>query len=185
MLAWKPVRQLRGLCFDIENSPGTFGPGDYTHPKVTALAAQFLDEDDVYAWSWNRRARAGMRRIAEQFRAVWNEADFVLGHNIRRHDRKILDGFYTDLGLPLLAQKRMVDTYLDMPKMQGLSRSLENLASRWGCPLQKMSLSEYDWQRAYDGEPEGLALMRERCKSDVRINVWLYGELIERGLIRW
>ncbi len=184
MLTWKPVRPLRGLAFDIENAPGTYGPGDYTHPKVTALAAQFLDEDEVYAWSWNRRARVGMRDIAERFRALWDAADFVLGHNIRRHDRKILDGFYTDLELPLLSQKRMVDTYLDMPKMQGLSRSLENLAARWDCPIRKMSLSEYDWQLAYDGVPEGLALMRERCKSDVQINVWLYSELIRRGLLK-
>ena len=67
--------------------------------------------------------------------------------------------------------------------MQGFSRSLENLAARWGCPEEKRRLSEYDWQRAYDGVPEGLALMRERVESDVRISIWLWKELRERGLL--
>ena len=69
--------------------------------------------------------------------------------------------------------------------MAGLSGALETLAARWGCPIQKLHLSEYDWERAYDGIPEGVALMKRRVVSDVRVNVWLYGELIERELLRW
>lgn len=175
----------RGLCFDIENKPGTFGPGDYTHPKVTAIGCAFLDDDEVLAWCLDRDDLAGMRQGAEEFRIIWNSADFVVGHNIRRHDRKILDGLYTALELPLLAPRRMVDTYLDQPKMAGMSRSLENLAARWGCPIQKMGLSEYDWERAYDGVDEGVELMRRRVTSDVQINIWLFHELVERGLLRW
>ncbi len=182
-MRWITTKHLRGLCFDIENQPGTYGPGDYTHPKVTAIGCRFLDRKHGRAWCFRRDDVPGMRKQAEQFRAVWGQADFVVGHNIRRHDRKILDGFYTTLGLPLLHRKRMVDTYLDQPKMRGLSRSLENLAARWGCPVQKLSLSEHDWERAYDGIPAGVALMRRRVLSDVEINVWLYRELVRRDLL--
>jgi hypothetical protein len=175
----------RGLCYDIENKPGTYGPGDYTHPKVTAVGCSYLDSEEVLAWCLDRDDREGMRQGAEEFRILWDAADFVVGHNIRRHDRKILDGLYTALDLEHLAPKRMVDTYLDQPKMAGLSRSLENLASRWGCPIQKMGLSEYDWERAYDGTPEGVELMRQRVTTDVQINIWLFHELVERGLLRW
>lgn len=185
MLTWRKARSLRGLVFDIENMPGTYGGGDYVHPKVTAVAGMFLDQSRPRAWCFTRRDEASMREDAEAFRSLWDRADFVVGHNIRRHDRKILDGFYTSLDLPLLARKKMVDTYLDQPKMAGLSRSLENLADRWDCPIRKLHLSEHDWERAYDGISEGVALMRKRVTTDVQINAWLYRELLERDLLRW
>jgi hypothetical protein len=171
------------LAYDVENAPSTYGGGDYTFPKLTAIGWQFLDKKKPESVILNRRDPDSMREDAEAFRSVWDAADFVLGHNIRRHDQKLLDGFYTSLDLPLLSRKRMVDTYCDQPKMQGFSRSLENLAARWGCPEKKMSLSEYDWQRAYDGLPEGLELMRKRVESDVRISIWLYRTLLERELL--
>lgn len=176
---------LRGLVFDIENKPGTYGPGDYTHPKVTALGWAYLDNPEISSHCFRRNDPQYMMDGAWYFRKFWDEADFVVGHNIRRHDRKILDGLYTALGLPLLAPKKMVDTYLDMPKMAGLSRSLENLADRWNCPIRKMHLSEYDWERAYDGIPESVEKMRQRVETDVQINAWLYKELIARDLLRW
>ena len=184
-MRWRTVRSLRGLAFDIENKPGTYGPGDYTHPKVTALGCAYVGEDEVWSWCFHRDKPRTMVAYCEEFRKLWDGADFVLGHNIRRHDRKILDGLYTALGLPLLSQRKMVDTYLDMPKMAGLSRSLENLADRWGCPIQKLHLSEFDWERAYDGVAVGVDKMRERVTTDVQISVWLYGELTRRGLLKW
>lgn len=184
-MKWRAVRDLRGLAFDIENKPGTYGPGDYTHPKVTAIGCRFLDGKQGWAWCFQRENPERCRVEAEEFRGFWDQADFVLGHNIRRHDRKILDGLYTALDLPLLAAKRMVDTYMDQPKMAGLSRSLENLASRWDCPVRKLPLSEFDWERAYDGIPEAVEIMRRRVLSDVDISIWLYGELLERGLLKW
>lgn len=182
-MKWRTVRRLRGLCFDIENMPGTYGPGDYTHPKVTAIGWMVLGRRKPHSVILNRRDPAAMCADAERFRQAWDAADWVMGHNIRRHDRKILDGLYGSLGLPLLARKRMVDTYLDQPRMVGFSRSLENLASRWGCPIKKLSLSEWDWERAYDGIPEGVKIMRRRVETDVQINVWLYEQLLDRGLL--
>lgn len=183
MAQWRTIRKLRGLCFDIENKPGTYGPGDYTHPKVTAVAWQFLDHKRPRSIVFNRADPDDMRLKAERFRAVWDAADFVMGHNIRRHDTKILNGLYTALNLPILTRKRMVDTYLDQPKMEGLSRSLENLAARWGCPIEKLSMPEHAWDLAYDGVPKYVERMRKRAESDVAINIWLHRELLERGLL--
>lgn len=164
--------------------PGTYGPGDYTHPKVTALGWQFLDGSEAIGRCFNRRNPWLMADICEEFARAWDHADFVMGHNIKRHDVKILNGLYTALDLPLLPPKRMVDTYMDQPKMQGLSRSLENLAARWNCPLQKIHMPEHVWEKAYDGIPEYVEMMRERVISDVKISIWLYHELVERGLLK-
>lgn len=182
---WVKVRELRGLTADIENKPGTYGAADYTHPKLTAIGCKFLDEDEVEAWCLPSDKPRLKRAYAQFFRDCWDRADFVIGHNFRRHDMKILDGLYTSLGLPLLTRKKIVDTYLDQPKMVGFSRSLENLAARWDCPIQKMHLSEYDWERAYDGIAVGVEKMRQRVSTDVLINEWLYKELIERKLLKW
>ena len=179
----KAGRPVRLFVFDIENKPGTYGPGDYTHPKVTAVGWQFLGEDEPDGLAFNRRSRLSMRRNAERFRALWDAADIVIGHNIRRHDKRLLDGFYTTLDLPLLAHKAMVDTYLDLPRMEGLSRSLENLAGRWESPIPKMQMPEHAWEAAYDGVPEYVERMRQRAITDVQISVWLYHELRRRGLL--
>lgn len=181
---WLRVRKLRGLVFDVENKPGTYGPGDYTHPKLTAIGCMYLDRKRPLGWAFGREDEDEMRAAALAFAAEWEQADFVVGHNARRHDRKILDGFYTMLELPLLPRRRLVDTYLDQPKMVGLSRSLENLADRWECPIRKMHLSELDWERAWDGHEDGIALMKRRVKSDVQIDAWLYHQLVERDLLR-
>lgn len=182
-LRLKPDGRLKLLCYDIENKPGTYGPGDFTHGKVTAIAAQFIGDGEMRSWVMRRSSRAQVRRAAESFRKLWEEADIVVGHNIRRHDKKLLDGFYTTLDLPVLPRRRAIDTYLDQPKMAGLSRSLENLCARWGCPERKIHMPEHAWEFAYDGVPEYVDLMRERCESDVRINIWLYHELLRRRLL--
>lgn len=179
----REARAARLLCFDIENKPGTYGGMDYTHGKVTALGAQFLDEEEATGWVIRRSQAAQPARAAKQFRVMWEQADVVLGHNIRGHDIKLLNGFYTSLDLPLLPERRTIDTYRDQPKIRGLSRSLENLCDRWGCPEKKLGLSEYDWEQAYDGVPWAVEKMLARVTSDVRINIWLYHELRRRELL--
>jgi hypothetical protein len=124
-----------------------------------------------------------MKRAAIEFGTWWEKADVVLGHNIRRHDISLLNGFYTSLDLPLLPKKRSIDTYLDQPKMRGLSRSLENLCARWGCPEEKVHMPEHVWEEAYDGVPWAVDKMYQRVTSDVRINIWLYHELRRRALL--
>lgn len=188
-MKWRRVRALRGLCIDIENKPGTYGPGDYTHPKVTAIGWGWTDHPHPHAKGrqvgrvLERNDVDGMAAIAEEFVSVWDEADFVIAHNGRRHDRKILDGWLMTLCKPMLAPKRMVDTYLDMPKTAGLSKSLENLGERWACPIKKPHLPEHAWEAAYDGQEWAVALMRRRVMADVAINLWLWRKLLELGYL--
>lgn len=181
-------RARSGLVVDIENKPGTYGPGDYTHPKITAVGWGWVQKGHprkphTVGRTLQRDDPAGMVSVAEELRGIWERADFIVGHNFRRHDRKILDGWYMALGLPLLAPKRIVDTYLDQPKLQGLSRSLENQSARWGCPISKPHLEEHVWEAAYDGVPWAVDVMNRRVQADVAINRWLYLELVRRGYL--
>lgn len=177
-------KRLRILCWDIENKPGTYGPGDYTHGKVTAIGAQFLDESVPSAWILRRNNVKQMRQCAKEFCKSAEAADIFMGHNLRRHDIKLLNGWLVTVGLPVLAPKPVLDTYLDQPKVSGLSRSLENLCARWGCPVEKVWMPEHVWEQAYDGVPYAVEKMRERVTKDVQINIWLFHELRSRGLLK-
>lgn len=175
----------RILVFDIENKPGTYGGGDFTHGKVTAIGCKFIGDIVTASWCIQREKPSVSKSAAEAFCEYWNAADVVMGHNIRKHDISLLNGHMTTLDMPTLAEKKTIDTYHDMKKMRGLSRSLENLAARWDSPIQKIHLSEYDWERAYDGIPTAVELMKKRVTSDVLISEWLYGELLRRRLMKW
>lgn len=182
------LRLIRGrpdriFCFDIENKPGTYGPGDYTHPKVTAIAGAYLDEPGVHTWCFNPRDRTGMRLQLDEFRELWDAATHVMGHNIKGHDMRILNGLCVILDEPILEPKPMIDTCLDPTKTRGFSRSLENWCARWGCPIEKVSMPEHVWEEAYDGRREAVDRMRHRVKTDVEMTVWLYGEQRRRGLL--
>lgn len=178
-----PATPDRILCFDIENKPGTYGPGDYTHPKVTAIGCQFVGEATLYSWCLNRQNRVGTEIQLDEFRELWSWSTIVMGHNIRGHDIKILNGLCVSSGRPILEPRRTIDTFRDLPRTAGFSRSLENLCARWGCPLEKVSMPEHVWEEAYDGIPEAVERMRHRVKTDVRMNVWLYHEARRRRLL--
>jgi hypothetical protein len=171
----------RLLCVDIENKPGTYGPGDYTHGKITAIGWRFLDEHKTKSILLDRSSEKMMQFDLMIFRAIWDQADAVVGHNFRRHDVKHLDGLAMSLGEVPFAKKRIVDTYMDLPKRVGVSFSLENCADRFGCPIQKMSMSEFAWERAYDGDPQFLPMMKKRVQTDVDINIWLYHDFRDKG----
>ena len=183
LMKLREKRQLSTLCFDIENKPGTYGPGDFTHGKVTAIAAQFVGGPGPAGWILDRRDPGQMRKCMEQFVGMWEAADRVMGHNIKAHDVALLNGGLAMLDMPLLPKRRMVDTYRDAAKTRGFSRSLENQCDRWGCPEKKVHMSEFDWEQAWDGVPGKVEKMRQRCMSDVRLNIWLFHELRRRGLL--
>lgn len=178
-----PKQPDRILAFDIENKPGTYGPGDYTHPKVTAIACQFVGEPHLYSWCLNRRDRVGTEMQLDEFIEQWNRSTMVMGHNIRGHDIRILNGLCVSLGRPILEPRRTIDTFRDLPKTAGFSRSLENLCARWGCPVEKVHMPEHVWEEAYDGVREATDRMRLRVETDVTMNLWLYAEEKRRGLL--
>ena len=183
MLAIRPGPARKILCFDIENKPGTYGPGDYTHGKVTAIACQFVDETKIHSWCMERAKKGRMTDAAREFVALWGEAGAVMGHNIRRHDIRLLNGFLWTLDMPPLPDRRIIDTFRDAPRTAGLSKSLENLCARWGCPHHKVEMPEPVWEHAYDGVPTAVERMRVRVETDVRMNIWLFHELRKRGLL--
>ena len=187
------------LVFDFETKPGAYWYDDTTTTLVCAFAAKFIGEEKVHQyfmvpeWLWSyagsmpakygrhiRTRTAGMAI----FRELWNRADHVVTHNGKRFDLPVINGALDRLGMTALDAKPHTDTLSDRIKSRGVKRSLEALAERYELPDEKLGVSSETWERAYEFQPEAIAVVLERAASDVEVTEQLYLESIKRGVLR-
>ncbi len=76
------------------------------------------------------------------------------------------------------------DTCRDLPKSAGMSKSLANLAKRYGLEGEKKSMTEPDWEEANELTAAGIELARERVISDVLLQEQLRDVLESDGVLR-
>jgi DNA polymerase III epsilon subunit-like protein len=177
------VRPKRILGIDIEN--GTrwgWGPNGYTYSVIYGVAWKEVGTKDKAVQSilidW-RQDDITLRQLAQPLVDACEKTDCFLGHNFS-HDWSGLQGLMRDLLLPFLDSRPTIDTFKDIPKHQGASRSLEDLCQQFGLG-PKPHLSQRDWTEAFiRWNPEKLAMVRHRNETDVILTERLY--LKEREL---
>jgi hypothetical protein len=182
VLTWRDVRPLRALVVDIENRPLSYWYDGATTAEVTVIAYKWLDGTKTKVLVADG-IQTDVRKILEAFAPVYEKADVVIGHNVRRHDLAILTGAYVEQGFDPLAPKLTIDTLRDLTRWKDIPRSLDYFADWLGCPFEKPHMSQHDWREANRFTKEGLRLARKRCAVDVRITEWCYRELKRRGLL--
>lgn len=169
--------KLRILDFDIENRPLTY-LGDWTTAEVTAIAACFIGEPKTMrVWLLGRDTALDMLL---NFRMMYDSADIVLGHFIRKHDLPVINGAMLEHGLPSLDEKLSQDTKLDLLKRKYLSASQESLAGVLGIKAGKIHMTQTKWRAANRLTAEGIKETEKRVKGDVVQNMAMYAELIKR-----
>jgi DNA polymerase elongation subunit (family B) len=171
------------LDFDIENRPLSYLGSDWTTADITAIAASFVDEDEVFCFV-QTKARSSQRSMLKRFLELYNEADGVTGHNLKRHDLPHVNGALMELGLPTLGAKLVCDTYTDLKKKSGISGSQENLAAMLGLVTPKIGMNTTKWRLANRLVPEGIQATKERVIGDVVQHKALRAALLERDLLR-
>jgi hypothetical protein len=173
-------RPLRALVFDIENRPLSYW---YDRPtaEVTVISYKWLGNGEPTVLMQTRATP--VERILRTFRKVYDRAEVVIGHNVRRHDLPILHGALVENGLPGLDEKLTVDTLRDLTRYKDIPKSLEYLADMLGAPFPKYHMTQHSWRVANRLEKSGVALARERCATDVQITEWVYRELLARRLL--
>lgn len=174
-------RRLRVLDFDIENRPLAYWYDGATTAEVTAIAAGFVGEGKIHCWLLGRHS---YREMLEGFRAMYDQADLVTGHYIRKHDLPIINGAMIEARLAPLTEKLTSDTKLDHMKTSSLSQSQENISQREGLRAEKAHMSNTDWRMANRLTPAGLAKTRARAVGDVRQHMEMRAALIRRDLLR-
>lgn len=177
----RSARALRILDFDTENRPLSYLGMDFTTAEITAIACSWVGEDDVMVWLLGRRKLA---TILRRFVEMYDQADIVTGHNIRRHDLPILNGALLEQGLPPLRAKLTQDTYLDLVKRSRISASQESLGSMLGLDEPKVHMGQTQWREANRLTRAGLDATEARVAGDVRQHKALRAELLNRRLLK-
>lgn len=175
------VTNLRILDFDIENRPLAYWYDGMTTAETTAIAACWMGQPQTMrCWLLGPR---NLKAMLMGFRKMYNQADMVTGHYIRRHDLPILNGAMLEQGMPPLEPKLTCDTKMDLTKRKDLSASLEELANMFGLDARKMHMSNTAWREANRLKPSGIKKAKERATSDVTLHMELYKRLVAGGYL--
>lgn len=184
MLRLTSGAKLRTLHFDIETRRvGFFTAGKFSPDgcEPIAIAAGWADQRPIHVWVLGDTTTEAM---LAGFREMYDEADIVSGHYVRRFDLPILNGAMMERGYLPLAAKLVSDTKGDLVARAGLSASQENLAEMLRLAEDKFHMNDTRWRHATRLEPEGLELAKKRVVGDVRQHKQLRAALIDGGWLK-
>jgi len=190
-LRWSDAGTSRILDFDCETLAAGFADPEWVPNRITAIAWSWVGTDDVHTRTILDYARnlptflamnfLGCKPMLEEFVSVFNEADAVTGHNIRRFDLGVMNAELMRLQLPVLKEKRVIDT-IRLVRSKGFKKGQDVMADVLDVPAEKKAMNWAQWQRAY-AEP-GWPEVRERVSGDVVQHKLLLGRLLELGYLR-
>ena len=180
-LKYRQHKTLRILDFDIENRPLSYLGQDFTTGEITAIAASWVGEEKVKVWLLGRDDAAEMLR---GFLELYNQADIVTGHYIRKHDLPVLNGALLEQGMAPLGRKMTSDTKGDLIRSKYLSMSQESLGAMFGITHRKEHMNQVQWREANRLTPKGLKETKRRVAGDVKQHKELRRRLIEVGALR-
>ena len=180
MATWRTVRQRRVWAFDVEARPGPWAGSDFTFRHMLSIAGVYADDisHPVYL------GPGFTPKQLERFIKPMREGHLIVTHNGPRYDLPFLNGTLMRMGLRPLGRVLLSDTYAHLPKRgSAFSASLGNLAQRFEVEHQKGSMSEVDWDQAYNGDPQALAYLEEYNITDCLTTLSLREKLLELGLL--
>lgn len=177
----------RILDFDIENMPLTYYAPDYPTAFITAIAWAYTDapkEIEVRVIE-DIRDNDAYDAMLTDFVDAYDDAVMVTGHYIRKHDLPIINGALIERGFfHGLSPKMSSDTKLDLVRFTAIPKNQEYLEAIMGTAQQKVQMTQADWRAANRFTPKGIEKTKKRVVSDVRGNMQMRKELVERGLLR-
>lgn len=181
-LRWTGGKTLRILDWDSECRPMHYSEWR-PESQITAIAWSWVGQKTVHCEVLEQDL-SNERSMLVRFLDVFNEADVVTGHYLRKHDLPLLVDHCMRLGLPLPKPVLVSDTMLDLPQVKGLGKSQDNLSLTFGVDAAKHHMSGTQWRVANALDPKGRASSRKRVVDDVIQNKQLRVTLIERGLLK-
>jgi hypothetical protein len=164
-------KKHRILDFDIENRPLSYWFDDRTTAEITAIGWAWADLDSPPAYRVLLPPpdhENSFLRMLRDFVRVYDEADIVTGHFIRKHDLPIINAALIEFGQKPLGSKMTIDTKLDMIRTGSFSGSQLNLAGMLEVKSEKPRMTTERWRDANRLTDAGIASAIERVTGDVR-----------------
>jgi len=121
------------------------------------------------------------RRFLLPLLAAIEAAGIQTGHNLARFDVVVIQAECMLLGLPRLGPLMLQDT-IRVGKTKGFRKGLDNMSHALGVKQEKMPLNWAQWEQAY-GE-DGLETVKERCASDVLMQLEMRDRMLEEGWLK-
>lgn len=175
------TRPTRILHFDVEARPLSWINSEYVSKEITAIAwAWAHDPENVQVY------QLGLHEPEDfltRFLEAYDQADLGSGHYARGYDCPVINGALMELRMPVLPDKSISDTKLDLIRSSGVSLSQESLGAMYRLEQQKVIMNQARWRAANRLTPEGLAAVRERVVGDVRQHIQLRAELNRLGYL--
>jgi len=181
----------RILIYDIETSPiiahlwsmwqqGIGLKQIETDWFVMSFCAKWLGEDEIFYF--DQRDAENMeddKELCERLWELFNEADFVVGQNVKAFDNKKMNARFILNGLPRPSTYRSIDT-LDIAKanFNFTSRKLEYMSKNLCTDTHKDSHSEFPghelWVECLKGNRKAWEAMERYNRDDVLSTEELY-----------
>ena len=96
------------------------------------------------------------------------QADYLVGHNMRPFDWKLVSGRFITLGWDAPPDAKIVDTLsLSRRRFRVKSHALDSWEKRLGY-AGKHEMHKEDWIRCLNGDTKALDKMHRYCRDDVR-----------------
>lgn len=172
----------RILDFDCENGPGFYWYDGKATSLLHTISAAWVDAPEkVYTWTTKWHPPHGL--VVEDlagFRKLVAAASAVTGHNIKKHDIKLLASHFDRLEQPRIQWPHIIDTMDFLSGGMGMSRSQENLLTMYHLEREKMTVPLAVWERAWRGSVKDSRIVVKRCETDVQGHIELYKKLVAR-----
>jgi hypothetical protein len=174
------VGAFRILDLDIENRPLSYWYDDRPTAEITAIAACWVGDvsPEVYLLG-----RDNPKRMLQWFVGLYDQADMVTGHFIRKHDLPIINGALQELGLEVLKPKLAEDTKLDLVVRGDIPATQEHLAEMFHVKAAKQHVTQAEWREANRLTDKGIALTERRVSADVIQHMQLRVALHDAGVL--
>ncbi len=177
---------VRILTLDIETSPVPayvwnigkqyVGPtqlaGDY---MILGFAAKWLN-DPLIVSTFMTPAEISSKNEKRVIESVWklmDEANIIVGHNVRQFDLAALNSKFLEYGLPPVSPYQIVDTYAATKGLKFTSNSL-NFLSKKLIGASKIKTDFELWTRCLSGDSKAIFEMEAYCKNDISLSEQLY-----------
>lgn len=187
------MKKPKVLFFDIETSSalGYFWPNKLYDQNIIKVKKQA----DLLCYSYKWRGSKGItgtsmhlegseKKLIKTLHPVFNEMDYLVGHNVDKFDRKQSNSRFGKYGLSKPAPYKIIDTMRVMKQHFHLpSYTLSACAEFFGIEQKKKKIGWEVWEACMEGDAKAFSKLLSYNKQDIRVLEALYNKLVEGGWI--
>lgn len=171
---------LSGKFWDLSDGKSLIGrwipyESVVSHPKTICAAWGWIGNPVIeFASEWND----GVKGFAEKIWKALDEADIVIGHNIKSFDDKHIKTLFIQNGLSKPSPYKVIDTLSILrSEFKLLSNSLDNACAALGLTKKSDHLDIYFYEKIDNREPAALDRLEKYNKGDIIATIELYLKL--------